>query len=59
VGARTTIAAGMLQNTYENLTHWISDPQGIKVGAKMRYPNDISPPPADVALIAAYLQSLK
>jgi len=59
VGGRTTIAAGMLQNTYENLTHWISDPQGVKVGAKMRYPNDVAPSAVDVAQIAAYLQSLK
>ncbi|MBI4213145.1 MAG: cytochrome c oxidase subunit II [Chloroflexi bacterium] len=59
VGSRSTLAAGMLQNTYENLTHWIADPQGIKPGSKMRYPNDLPPSPGEAALMAAYLQSLK
>ena len=59
VGSRTTIAAGVLQNNYENLTNWITDPQGLKVGSKMRYPNDVPPTPGEAALIAAYLQTLK
>jgi cytochrome c oxidase subunit 2 len=35
VGARTYIAAGTLQNTDENLTRWIRDPQSVKHGVLM------------------------
>ncbi len=35
LGDRSTIAAGMLENTRENLVRWIRDPQGIKPGAEM------------------------
>ena len=35
VGARTTIAAGLLENTNENLHRWISHPNEVKPGNKM------------------------
>jgi cytochrome c oxidase subunit 2 len=35
VGARTHIAAGTLENTDENLAHWIMNPQSIKQGVLM------------------------
>jgi cytochrome c oxidase subunit II len=35
VGGRSYLAAGTLQNTDENLAHWIRDPQGIKKGVLM------------------------
>lgn len=35
VGARTTIAAGLLENTKENLHRWISHPDQVKPGNKM------------------------
>jgi cytochrome c oxidase subunit 2 len=35
VGARSYIAAGTLQNTDENLTHWIRFPQDVKHGVLM------------------------
>ena len=35
IGARSYIAAGTLENTDENLAHWIRDPQGIKKGVLM------------------------
>lgn len=35
VGARSTIAAGMLENTPENLFRWIRDPQSVKPDARM------------------------
>ena len=56
VGGRRTIAAGMLDNTPEEMSRWIRDPQGIKPGNKMVLapPND-----QDLAAIVAYLQSLK
>lgn len=56
VGGRGTIAAGILNNSIDNLISWISDPQEVKVGAKMP---TLGLPSQDVGLIAAYLQSLK
>lgn len=35
VGARTTIAGGLLENTPENLHRWLTDPNGVKPGNKM------------------------
>ncbi len=35
VGARTTIAAGLLENTKENLHRWIVHPEEVKPGNKM------------------------
>ena len=34
-GARTSLAAGIMENTQENLVAWIRDPQAIKPGALM------------------------
>lgn len=56
VGSRTTIAAGVLNNTLDNLTRWIADPQDIKAGNKMP---TLGLPASDVAVLAVYLQSLK
>jgi cytochrome c oxidase subunit 2 len=35
LGARTHIAAGTLENTDENLAHWIMNPQSVKQGVLM------------------------
>lgn len=35
VGARTTIAGGLLENNEPNLRRWISDPNNVKPGNKM------------------------
>lgn len=35
IGGRLTLAAGMMDNNRENLTRWISDPQGVKPGSGM------------------------
>ena len=35
---RTTIAAGTLENTPDNLTRWIADPQSVKPGSLMQKP---------------------
>ena len=56
VGARKTIAAGILDNTPQNLKRWIQDAQSIKVGAKMPA---LGMSDADAEQLAAYLQSLK
>lgn len=37
VGSRTTIAAGLLENTPENLHRWIVDPNGVKPGNLMYF----------------------
>jgi len=56
VGGRKTLAAGILDNTPENLKNWIRDPQALKVGSKM--PN-LGLSDQDAGLLAAYLQSLR
>jgi cytochrome c oxidase subunit 2 len=35
IGSRSTIAAGLLENTPENLERWIRDPLSVKPGAEM------------------------
>jgi len=55
-GSRTTLAAGVLQNTPENVAKWIENPQEIKPGANM--PPLLLPGPELNALVA-YLESLK
>lgn len=55
-GGRTTLAAGVLKNTPENVAKWIEDPQEIKPGANM--PPLLLPGPKLDALVA-YLESLK
>ncbi len=52
---RKTIAATTLANTPENLTRWISDPQGVKPGALMQRP-ELSD--AELADIRNYLETL-
>jgi cytochrome c oxidase subunit 2 len=63
VGARTTIAAGLLENTPEQLARWISHPDQVKPGNKMYttgyIPNHVTLDPDEVTALAAYLRSLK
>jgi len=55
LAARATIGAGVLENSDENLRHWITDPQSVKPGA-------IMPPttlPADqLDALVAFLREL-
>jgi cytochrome c oxidase subunit 2 len=53
---RTTLAAGVLKNTPENIAKWIANPQQTKPGANM--PALLLPGPKMDALVA-YLESLK
>ena len=67
IGSRTTIAAGVLENTPENLAAWLRDPQSVKPG---NYMPTLWPLPdettdaqeaqiqSEVDAIVAYLQSL-
>jgi cytochrome c oxidase subunit 2 len=70
IGSRTTIAAGMLENTEENLIRWITDPSAVKPGAQMpgvadgvTYEGLSFPPTAlteeQIRAVAAYLSSMK
>ncbi len=70
VGSRSTIAAGVLENSSQRMRDWITDPQHWKPGDKMFNGGYIDPtnPGADrkislsdanVTALVAYLQSLK
>ena len=63
VGARTTIAAGLLENTPEQLARWITHPNEVKPGNKMYVngylANNIQLTSDDVTALVAYLSSLK
>ena len=56
LASRGTIAAGTLPNTRGNLGGWISNPQGVKPGAKMPA---TSLEPGDLQALLTYLQSLR
>lgn len=70
LGSRSTIAAGMLENTPENLARWITDPLGVKPGAQMpgadygiSYEGQQYPPlnlnQEQIQALAAYLSSMR
>ncbi|OIR04026.1 cytochrome c oxidase subunit 2 precursor [mine drainage metagenome] len=63
VGARSTIAGGLLENTPSEMARWISHPNLVKPGNIMYesgyIPNHITFQSGDVAALVAYLQSLK
>jgi len=62
VGARTTIAGGLLENNTEQLHRWIHGPAAVKPGNKMGkgyVDNKISLTADDEVALVAYLQSLK
>lgn len=55
-GSRLTVAAGIMENTPENLRRWLADPPGVKPGALM--PN-LNLNAEDLDALVAYLTSLK
>ncbi len=62
VGARSTIAAGLIENNAEQLRRWIRDPESVKPGNKMAKAyreNKISVSDEEQVAIVAYLESLK
>jgi cytochrome c oxidase subunit 2 len=70
VGGRSTIAAGMLENTPENLARWIRDPRSVKPGVQMpgaqydvTYEGTTFPPTnlndEQIQALAAYLSSMR
>ena len=56
LGSRTTIGAGLIPNTPENLASWIRDPVAVKPGANMPA---LGLSEADLQKVVAYLESLK
>jgi cytochrome c oxidase subunit 2 len=70
LGGRSTIAAGMMENTHENLVDWITDPRAVKPGAQMpgadysvTYQGQTYPPlnlnQEQIQALAAYLSSMR
>ena len=55
-GSRTSLAAGVLENTPENLRAWLKNPQAVKPGARM--PN-LGLSDADINALVAFLTSLE
>jgi cytochrome c oxidase subunit 2 len=56
-GSRTTLGAGVAENTPENLARWIRDPQAMKPGVRMPAFHDMSE--TDLNALVDYLESLK
>jgi cytochrome c oxidase subunit 2 len=56
VGGRGTIAAGVLENTLDNLAYWIKDPHDVKPGNLML---DMGLDDEQARQVAAYLLSLE
>ncbi|MGN6813709.1 MAG: cytochrome c oxidase subunit II [Thermomicrobiales bacterium] len=56
VGSRTTIGAGVLTNTSDNMARWLTNPQQVKPGNLMP---DLRLTPDEVRALTAYLESLK
>jgi cytochrome c oxidase subunit 2 len=63
VGARSSIAGGLLDNTAEDLRRWIHNPGAVKPGNKMwvngYVVNHITLAPDEEVALVAFLQSLK
>ena len=63
VGARTTIAGGLLENNRDELHRWLHAPNEVKPGNKMwangYLKNDIKLSPADEDALIAFVESLK
>lgn len=56
MGSRQTIAAGVLENTPENMARWLRDPQEVKPGNFMP---DLNLTDEQVAMLVAYLETLR
>ena len=55
-GSRTTLAAGTLANTPENLARWLKDPQSVKMGVRMP---DVGLQTDQIKDLTAYLEGLR
>jgi len=63
IASQTTIAAGLLENTPEQMARWIMHPEVVKPGNKMYttgyVPSEITIDQDEALALVAYLQSLK
>ena len=65
VGRRTHIAGGIRENTQENLTEWITDPNSLKPGNIMSLEGQVYNDPtlkmteAQISAVVRYLQGLQ
>lgn len=62
IGARSTIAAGLIENNPEQLRRWLRDPESVKPGNKMAKAyrdNKITLSDEEQVALVAYLESLK
>ena len=59
VGSRSTMAAGIMERTDDNLAKWIRNSADFKPGSKMPPHPAATLPDQDLQAIVAYLQSLK
>lgn len=62
IGARSTVAAGLLENNSEQLRRWLRDPESVKPGNKMAKAyrdNKIMLNDEEQVALVAYLESLK
>jgi cytochrome c oxidase subunit 2 len=65
VSSRSQLAAGVIENTQQNLRQWIEDPQSIKQGTTMFRDAKIYSDPnrklsdAELSALVAYIQTLK
>ena len=55
VASRSTIVAGMLENTPENIRKWLSNPDSVKKGTLMVLPRKLTDP--EIATLVAYLRA--
>jgi cytochrome c oxidase subunit 2 len=55
VGSRTTLVAGLMANTEENLRKWLSNPDSVKQGTLMVLPRKLTN--EEVATLVAYLRA--
>ena len=57
LGSRATLGAGVIDNTPDNLQHWIRDPQSIKPGVLMPSFQNLSE--QDLSALVQYLEGLR
>ena len=55
VGRRTTLVAGLMPNTEENLRKWLSNPDSVKQGTLMVLPRKLTN--EEIATLVAYLRA--
>jgi len=55
VGSRTTLVAGLMPNTEENLRKWLSNPDSVKQGTLMVLPRKLTN--EEIATLVAYLRA--